>query len=56
MQFIARIDIPEPLVSAEETWAAQTDLAKLLKRRERRPEEGVDQITTKQVKKQAYAR
>ena len=32
MHFIARSDIPEPLISAEETWAAQADLAKLLKR------------------------
>ena len=36
MQFIARSDIPESLVSAEETWAAQADLAKLLRRRGRK--------------------
>ena len=36
MQFIAQSDIPEPLISAEETWAAQADLAKLLKQKERR--------------------
>ena len=29
MQFIARSDIPEPLVSAEETWAAQAEFQKL---------------------------
>ena len=35
MHFIARSDIPELLISAEETWAAQADPAKLLKRRGR---------------------
>ena len=36
MQFIARRDIPETLVIAKEKWAAEADLAKLLRQRGRR--------------------